>query len=199
MSPNGTDRPAANLRSLGLLVLAATTSAGALRAQAPAVEPGDRVRVTLEADGRIVGDLGRIDASGIFLIDGRGGRAIGLDRIAGIERRIGRKNYIGRGALIGGGVAFAVGGTFGALVVNGVCDEAGGCGEDTIPAILVFGGIAGAGGALVGALIGAAASHDIWEAARVPPPAPDAGPALRLGLVPTGGGGVGVGVRWVPG
>jgi hypothetical protein len=193
-----TGRPSALGRLLGLILAAGATSSGALAAQAPAVEPGDRVRVTLEADGRIVGDLARFDEAELFLIDGRGGRSIRLDHIARIERRIGRNDYIGRGALIGGGIAFALGGSFGALVVTGLCEEASGCGEDIIPAILVVGGIAGAGGALVGAGIGALASHDIWEAARVPSPTGTA-PPLRIGPVSTGGGGLGIGVSWIPG
>lgn len=62
---------------------------------------------------------------------------------------------IGRGALIGGATAGVILGVLGIFAVQAFCDSPRGCRNDYPTAFVFFGGVGAAGGALIGAGIGA--------------------------------------------
>lgn len=62
---------------------------------------------------------------------------------------------VGRGALIGGATAGVILGVLGIFAVQAFCDSPRGCRSDYPTAFLWFGGVGAAGGALIGAGIGA--------------------------------------------
>ena len=65
-----------------------------------------------------------------------------------------RSNSAGTGAVIGAGVGGFALGTFGVLLVNGLCESAKGCSSDAFGAAIWGGAIGAAGGGVLGAGIG---------------------------------------------
>ena len=125
----------------------------------PAV--GDRVRVTLLArpEAPVVGTLLAFRPESIALAaePDSAEKTFARVDVAKLERSTGMHNRAGRGAVIGavaGGVGAAL---LGALFASAMKEE----GTDAIPIVL------GAGGALVGGLVGAAVGegsrHEGWE------------------------------------
>jgi hypothetical protein len=113
---------------------------------------GERVRLRL-ADERVVGTIQTLDARSVTLGDPATGKTVAYDlgSVLGSEVSSGqrsRKHKAGRGALIGG----VVGAVFGGIAAS--CRGGSGeCGGLWIP---IAAGVLGAGGATVGALVGAA-------------------------------------------
>ena len=95
------------------------------------LRPGDRLRVYSGANyERTTGDLLSVDGSALLVLSRGTTLEFDVRDVRRLERRTGRVNHMGRGALIGGGVGFALGGAFGVIPVNGLCDKANGCGGD---------------------------------------------------------------------
>jgi hypothetical protein len=66
-----------------------------------------------------------------------------------------RYRQVGRGALIGGATGGVILGVLGIFAVQVFCESPGGCRNDYPTAFFWFGGVGAAGGALIGAGIGA--------------------------------------------
>lgn len=166
--------------ALALALAAAPTAAGRLAAQElPAIQPGMRVRLTLQPDPRadrltrVVGTLMRLGPDSVAVYDQE--RLAVVTAALGAARRLeasrGRPSRAGRGALIGL-VAGAAGGVAAGLIVCAAeaCSSSGGDFAGIVVGVLgVGGGLAGAG---VGALAGALIRPERWETVPLDPPGP---------------------------
>ena len=104
----------------------------------------DRDSLVLEGSGL---DLGSSDAAPKVWI-------IPRDAVAELERSLGSRGNAGKGLLIGGGIGLLIG-----LGSTSLCQGSGDYG--TFCAMII--GASTAGGALLGALFGAAARSERWE------------------------------------
>jgi hypothetical protein len=150
---------------LGTVVLLQAFSVA--QAQEPLFVPGVRVRIT-ESDSATSGPhAGTVVAAGrdtvVVRLD-RGGETVPF-AVAGISRldvSQGLKGHTGAGI----GLGFLAGVGVGAAVGYNSCGTCGGGEDDATSKMLsalAWGGIIGAGGALVGGLIGAHYKTDRWE------------------------------------
>jgi hypothetical protein len=160
---------------IGFLMAALCTEAGA---QAPRVEPGDRVKVRPSpATSDAVLIVAAVDSQTLTLVGERTRRevTVPLESIRTLHRSVGRPGLgssVGKGAGFGFVAGFAAGAAFGILLA----DE-----SHRMEAALVLGGIGGGIGAGVGALTGAAVRTEQWERVEV---------GRRIVLAPTGRGAV---------
>lgn len=121
------------------------------------IDPGAVIRVHTAAQ-RVTGEFASIDALGVNLRNEEGVRRFRYGEIERIDRRT---RSTGRGALIGG-VIGAVGLTsFIHIMISGLCDSTEGCGSDHRRAWGYGIVLGGAGGALLGAGIGALVNR--WQ------------------------------------
>lgn len=135
--------------------------------------PGDMIRIRLRPAGeRYAGRVALISGDSLWMeSDVHRLRSVFARTDVGmIERRLGGPSGAGRGLLVGGGVGVAVG--LLPLVLG--CES---CDFDVTKLALFSAGVLGAGGALLGAGIGAIAFPASWERAAWPqapssPPAP---------------------------
>jgi hypothetical protein len=132
-----------------------------LAAEPPGIAPGDKLRIRLER-GTALGTLEAWDERTLTLKDlTTAERATySLDELRGVEVSRGRQSRghcAGRGALIGGAIGAASG-----VALTTPCDgNTEGCGGAWIP---LAGGVFGAAGALLGALVGAAVTPgEAWR------------------------------------
>ena len=133
-------------------------------ALADEIPPGARVRVTLLArpEAPVVGSLLTYRPESIVLTAEPDSleRTFARADVAKFERSTGMHNNAGKGAVIGAVVGGVAAGLLGALFASAIKEE----GSDAIPLVL------GAGGAVVGGLVGAAvgegSKHEGWERAQ---------------------------------
>ena len=125
----------------------------------PAVEPGQRVRVTAPNLGinKHTGVLAAVDSDTLLVDTLR----VALASVTWLEVSRGQKSAIGKGAgigfLVGAGLGAGVGFAFGKAL-----EDIDAC--DCHPAMMVVGGLGvGALGALIGAGVGAATKSERWE------------------------------------
>lgn len=147
-------RPIISSLALGVVSLLAVTPLLPVAAQAPPIEPGTRVRVTISDRGiRHVGALRAVHSDTLVLDTLRLVRTA----ITRLEVSPGRRGHAALGAAIG-----AVGlGVVGAVVGYEIC-QAADCGDDADGAML--GGGAGVVlGGLIGLGVGALIKTDRWE------------------------------------
>ena len=183
MQPRGKTRSARILSTL----LAMTLLAPAVSAQeAPALQPGQRLRVTAVAPGRFtgvtVGSLVKVGPDSVTLLDPERSAVteLPLTSITRIEVSQGKRRHTWQGALIGAGV-----GGLGALAIAG--DSSGLCGTYDMPhpcsnsekvalGALVVGAWAG-----IGAWLGHRKQSEDWSDSTVA--------RLRVTVRPERGGG----------
>ena len=159
-------RPPSHLKSaFGLVVGTLLWLSGPAHAQeAATVRTGERVRLRLAHD-RVEGTLQAMDARSVTLRDPASGNTVAYDisAVLGTEVSHGqgsRKHHASRGALIGGLVGAAFGG-----IAASCRGNSGECGGLWIP---IGAGVFGAGGAAVGAIVGAAIpAGEIWKPAQL--------------------------------
>jgi hypothetical protein len=140
------------LRAL-IVLLVSLGAAGTLSAQAgqgfavPGVAPGRAVRVAVPGEGRVSGDVLRVDAAGLTLDTDAGARTFATlpDTLWTRGRAVLPGTIVGGAAGIAGGILLG-------LVANALCEYDCGAEVGYAAAGGLLGGIAGAGlGALVGA------------------------------------------------
>ena len=149
-----------------LFVLAVLLAATPLAAQAPertpatvlpTIKTGSRLRI--EADRALMtGRLDSLTADRLVLNGADGRSAIPIRTINTVWVRQGRG---GRGALIGGVIGAAAFTGFLHLIISGLCESTDGCSRDHVRAWGYGIAIGGAGGALIGAGVGALVQG--WE------------------------------------
>lgn len=147
--------------------------------QLPAVQPGHRVRLTLQPDPRshratrIIGTLMRLDADSIAVYDEARLAVVtaAWEAARRLEASRGRRSYAGRGALIGLAAGAGGGIATGLLVCGGGnCSSSGGDWQSLVVGGLgLGGGLAGAG---IGTLVGAMLSGERWETVPLGPARP---------------------------
>ena len=145
--------------------------------EAPLVAQGDRVRVTAPNE-RVVGTFAVLKPDTLVVNVESRRLAIPFASVTSLEVSRGQKSRTGRGALIGLGVGVVAGvGTALALCAEGDCNIDG----DITGAVAL---VLGAGGALVGAgigaLIGSQTKTDRWETVPLD--------RIHISLTPRGGG-----------
>jgi hypothetical protein len=160
-------------------------------AQGPAIQAGERLRVTMRPDTARPGSSARWDGRLVRLTDdqlvldpgsGRGELALERARVREVSRFAGRHNRAGKGALIGAITMGSLG-----LIVDISCGGKEGCDAIGCPST-GMGTVGGAlSGAAIGALIGLFVKGDRWEKvtlqeARVAPTAVDGRPGIALQL-----------------
>lgn len=173
------------LRAAALLLC---LSGGTVEAQT--VTPGERVRATTgEANYRITGTLEEWRRDTLYVIsdggsEGTVARPLALGSLSRLEVSEGHRSNAGKGALIGGGIGLALGGAFSLIAAPRVDTE--------VPTsdYLLLTGIAAAGGAGIGALIGSFSKSERWREYPLD--------RLRVGLLPSSDGGYRLTVTWSP-
>jgi hypothetical protein len=124
---------------------------------------GETVRVTPLEAGQVVGTATAFSRDSLELGVRRGGsRTFSLSEIRLLEHRVGVDSNVGKGVLWGAGLGLAAGVIFGAPLVNDIYSSQGDP-DDKVGAVLGLGAVGAAGGALIGAIFGAASSTTIWE------------------------------------
>lgn len=145
-----------------LFVLAHPSSASAQAAGDPRVEPGDRVRVSVE-DGRgIQGSLIRVGPGSLVVADDNGvEHALSEREVRQVWRWRSRTASFAKGGAIVGALGF---GTFSAILVHRECDSSS-CTESTAKTFFAASMAGALGGVALGAFLGSIASG--WE--EIPP------------------------------
>lgn len=141
-----------------LVVLAHPSSGSAQGAGDPRVEPGDRIRVSVE-DGRgIEGSLIRVGPGSLVVADENGvEHALSQRTVRQVWRWRSRTASFAKGGAFVGGLGF---GTFSAILVHRVCDSSS-CTESTAKTFLAASMAGALGGVALGAFLGSIASG--WE------------------------------------
>jgi hypothetical protein len=147
--------------SASMLVALATLVVGLAPFVQGQTEAGARVRVTTNAQKKVVGTLMTADADSVRLISSKHRRVVSVPTasIVRLEKSGGRRSNFGGGALIGGLVGGGVGLLLGVLAStdNSGWWEVGG--EEVAAGTAVL-GLAGAG---LGTIIGGVSHKDKWE------------------------------------
>jgi len=164
-----------------LAVLIFAPLADAITQEQPLPEPGQRVRVTAPDLGinRQAATFSSLDG-GVLIVTADSTMQRPLADVSRLDVYAGRKSN----TLLGGTIGAVVLGLTTTVIVSGVCSETGGCSAGTE---VIAGALGFAGGALVGAGIGAFIwTSDEWEEVPLD--------RLRVSVVPTRNG-FGIGAR----
>jgi len=124
-------------------------------------DSGSRVRITMAKPSkqRHLGTLVSLDQDSVRFLDSSGVNAVPVTSVGRLELSRGRRSNAGKGAIIGGVTAGALGLILG-LAASTEDDAFVEIGTGEIAAVTV---ILGAGGAGIGALIGATSKSEHWE------------------------------------
>jgi hypothetical protein len=192
---DGSDRVHMAARGVALLFAAilltfASWSAALAQDGAGADFIGETVRVTPLEGGQVVGTATAFSRESLQLAVRRSGtRTFSLSEIRALEHRVGVDSNVGKGVLWGVSLGFAAGVILGVPLINDVIYSGQGDPDDKVGAVLGLGAVGAAGGALLGAIFGAASSTTIWEVVPLEGISGSAGPragrhrGIRFALV----------------
>ena len=137
-------------------LLTGVTRAEALAGSVGRLAPRTRMRVVTD-NATTEGSFSGTTGGAMFLTSSAGDTtAISLGDVKGMWKET---RSIRRGAAIGAGFGGMILGSFGLLVVGGLCESSSGCHGDYVPAFLFAGSVGAAGGGILGAGLGALVKH----------------------------------------
>ena len=142
---------------LCLSILTLATPAAAQSTPAPAATavrelcPGPRIQVALSSGRRVEGYCGFADSAAVPIRFGTTEERVPLESVDSLWVQ---RPSTGEGATIGGIAGFAAGALLGVVFVDAICENPDGCVDDMVGAGVLSGAVVGAGGALIGALLG---------------------------------------------